>query len=204
MTQNIITDDIPSLIRDDNLALYFDPHLYWTTESADIFQKLQKEIVYIENSTVKIHGKTIPIPRKQAAYGDHGTKYSYTGTVIYAKPWIPTLEKIKSDIEMYLNCKFNFCLVNYYEDGSKYIGYHKDDERELVQYSSIVSVSFGEDRKFKFKSDDPKKDTIDLDLNSGSMCVIMYPTNQFWKHSIPKQAKITKPRINLTFRNIDL
>ncbi|HQV24075.1 MAG TPA: alpha-ketoglutarate-dependent dioxygenase AlkB, partial [Agitococcus sp.] len=36
----------------------------------------------------------------------------------------------------------------------------------------------------------------------GSLLIMQGQTQHFWQHSVPKQAKVLKPRINLTFRHI--
>lgn len=187
----------------NGLLLWIDKHFYNLKQSDDIYKKLIKEITYDEQSSVVIFGKTIQIPRKQSAYGNPGIKYSFSGIQVTSKPWLPILLKIKEDIEFLTDQKFNFCLVNYYENGTQYIGYHKDDERELGDSPSIVSLSFGQERKFYFKSDNKKLPIIKLSLNHGCLCWMINPTNKYWKHSVPKELKVMGARINLTFRWIN-
>lgn len=188
----------------NGLSVYVDKHFYTTIASDEIFQELNDCITYNEDAHVILYGKKILIPRKQTAYGDIGTKYSFSGVTVNAKQWIPVLLKIKEDIEYFTSQKFNFCLVNYYEDGSKNIGYHKDDEKDLGDNPSIVSLSFGAKRKFYFKSDNKDVPVVKLELNHGCLCWMVHPTNTFWKHSVPKEPKIKLPRINLTFRYINI
>jgi alkylated DNA repair dioxygenase AlkB len=187
----------------NGLFLYLDPEFYSKEKADEFFEILKKEIQYDKNSTVTIFGKKIPIPRKQTAYGDLGTTYSFSGTTVNAKPWHPVLLKIKSDIEFLTSKKFNFCLVNYYADGQNYIGYHKDDEKDLGSEPWIASISFGQERKFYFKSDNSLLPVVKTQLNHGCLCIMIHPTNVYWKHSVPKEAGIHKPRINLTFRWIE-
>jgi alkylated DNA repair dioxygenase AlkB len=40
----------------------------------------------------------------------------------------------------------------------------------------------------------------ELNLNSGNLVVMDGITQKYWKHAVPKQVKVTEPRINLTFR----
>jgi alkylated DNA repair dioxygenase AlkB len=187
---------------ENHFYVYVDKHFYPKDESDRIFQELEKEVAYNLNTFFTIYGKKIPIPRKQTAYGDPGTSYSFSNTTTNAKPWIPILQKIKNDIEYFTGKTFNFCLVNRYEDGNQYIGYHKDSEIDLVEEPSIVSLSFGATRKFYFKSDKKNVKVVKLDLNHGCLCWIIDPTNKTWKHSVPKEPKVKLPRINITFRHI--
>lgn len=197
----------PELISDlNNGFLVYKDDIFYNKNKADIlFQELIDEVVYDKNSYVFIYGKKIKIPRKQTAFGDPGTTYTFSGSTVKAKPWMPVILKIKKDIEEFTGRKFNFCLVNYYKDGNDYIGFHKDDEQDLVGSSWIVSVSFGEQRKFYFRSDNPSLPLKKMNLIHGSLCIMMPPTNDYWKHSVPKESsKIkSKPRINLTFRLIE-
>jgi len=187
---------------DNDLYVYIDKHFYSKQNSDKIFNRLEKEVVYNEGLFFEIYGNKIPIPRKQTAYGDPGTSYSFSNSITHAKPWIPLLLRMKKDVEFLVQEKFNFCLVNRYEDGKQYIGYHKDSEHDLAENPSIVSLSFGATRKFYFKSDKKDVNVAKFELNHGCMCWIIDPTNKNWKHSVPKELKVKGPRINITFRHI--
>ena len=67
----------------------------------------------------------------------------------------------------------------------------------------IGSLSLGTERKFSFRH---KRKSggypISIQLENGSLLVMKGTTQTFWQHSLPKTAKITAPRINLTFRTI--
>ena len=47
-----------------------------------------------------------------------------------------------------LDPRLNELLVNWYRDGSDYIGPHSDDERELVKGAGIYCISYGATRDF--------------------------------------------------------
>ena len=197
---------IPEMItdRNHNLCVLLDKSFYSIDDAAQLYKELVANVTYDKNSVVKIFGKSIPIPRKQTAYGDPGTTYTFSNVTVNAKPWIPIILKIKADVEYILGLQFNFCLVNKYDTGENYIGYHKDDEIDLGQNPAIASVSFGQERKFYFKSDDPNVPVTKLKLSSGTLCVMYDPTNKNYKHSVPKEVKVTGCRINLTFRHIQI
>jgi alkylated DNA repair dioxygenase AlkB len=190
----------------NGLFVCLDKNFYNKQIADEIYVRLKKEIIYDKNSVIRIFGKNIPIPRKQTAFGDPGTTYTFSGMTVKAKPWTSILNKIKSQVEIATGKKYNFCLVNYYENGNNYIGYHKDDEKDLGKNPSIASLSFGQERKFYFKSDNKSLPVVKTKLSHGSLCYMMHPTNIYWKHSVPKESvKIcSKPRINLTFRWIEI
>ncbi|XP_051923751.1 DNA oxidative demethylase ALKBH2 isoform X2 [Hippocampus zosterae] len=191
---------------DCDYALLFTQH-----EADHLFQKLEKEVVYStgDEAKVQVFGKVYDIPRKQATYGDTGLIYTYSGVSRLACPWTPTLEYIRDSVTKVTGHRFNFVLINRYEDGQDHIGEHRDDERELDPLSPIASVSFGAARDFVFRHRDARGkrssrriEPVKLVLSHGSLLLMNSPTNTFWYHSLPVRKKVLLPRINLTFRRI--
>lgn len=121
-------------IVDINLDLKLMRNFYDKNRSSEIFELLNKNIIYEENVVVSLYGKNFNIPRRQVAYGDAGLVYKYSGNASCANKWPFFLKRIKKDVEKQTKLKFNFCLVNCYENGEHYISYHKDDEKELGFY----------------------------------------------------------------------
>lgn len=200
----------------DNFNVYYCPNFLDKRKADKYFNILENELKYNskEESKVKIFGKEFYIPRSQVAYGDQGTHYSFAGTKVNAKSWddknilCTVLKNIKHKVEIFTGKKFNFVLINRYKDGNQYIGYHSDDEKELGKDPTIVGISLGAERDFMFK---PRKfipenisSNFEINLGHGSLVSMNPPTNDFWYHSVPKRAAITKPRISLTFRYINL
>lgn len=198
---------------EDNLFINYTKEFLTRTKADKLFNYLNQNLTYNseKDSMVMIRGKYIKIPRQQVAYGNINTYYEFAGNKVDARYWSDDecgllLEELRNDIELYTGKKFNFVLVNKYKDGNSYIGYHHDDERNLVPKSSIVGISLGSERDFMFKADEITQgnDTIKINLNHGSLVQINYPTNKFWKHSIPKRANVNSPRISLTFREMKI
>ena len=81
------------------------------------------------------------------------------------------------------------------------MGWHSDNEKEIIENSSIVSLSFGADRKFSFKNKKTKQ-TISLILENGSLLEMKENTQKNWLHALPKTKKTKNIRINLTFRQM--
>jgi alkylated DNA repair dioxygenase AlkB len=146
-------------------------------------------------------GKLITTKRKVAWVGDDGCAYTYSGVKKEPQAWTPELMLIKSKLEAIAQCKFNSCLLNLYHDGSEGMGWHSDDEPELVQTAPIASMSLGAARKFSFKHKTDKTNAS-LILENGSVLIMHAPTQTFWNHSLVKTARPVGPRINLTFRAI--
>ena len=85
-------------------------------------------------------------------------------------------------------------VLNRYEDGSDYMGWHRDDEAELS--GPVASVSLGARRRFLLRENDAPRSQR-LDLEHGSLLVFEGSLH----HSLPRCAR-SGPRLNLTFRCI--
>ena len=132
----------------------------------------------------------------------------------YPPRTIPScLDELRRSTEAATNCKFNFCLVNYYASGSDSISYHSDDEKFLGADPAIASFSLGARRDFLLKHKPPSDGSIatadtmpkpiKLPLASGDMILMRGTTQSKWLHSIPKRTGKNQEdggRINITFR----
>lgn len=197
-------------LKAENLDLDY-VKLYSKSKADDIFQELERTLEYNTGHLAKVQmfGKWIDIPRKQVAHGEAGLSYTFSGNTIPARPWSPALTKIRDLISSVTGFNFNFVLVNRYQDGSDYIGEHKDDEKDLAQDYPIASLTFGQPRDFYFKHQEArgknasrKIDIVKLVLEHGSLLLMNPPTNRYWYHALPKRMKLGNVRINLTFRKM--
>ncbi len=145
----------------------------------------------------RIFGKKVPAPRSLCWFGDKGVNYRYTGIDHICCGWPDWLNKLKGKIEKTTKKKFNFVLMNRYEDGLQYMGWHRDNERGWS--ADIASLSLGAERRFLL--DEPsreKKATINLEHGS----LICFDGSM--RHCLPKTKTDLGIRINLTFRSISL
>ena len=192
-----------NLLPFDGIANYYGPILA-SCEAQDYFEALLTTVPW-RNDEAVIYGKRIITARKVAWYGDSSFSYTYSGTTKIALRWTKELRTLKSRVEGKVGCLFNSCLCNLYHDGSEGMGWHSDDEKALGQNTAIGPLSLGAERRFSFrhkrKGHSP---SISIQLENGSLLVMKGTTQTFWQHSLPKTARIAKPRINLTFRNIVL
>lgn len=188
-----------NLLPKDGTVNYYGK--IFTEEQSEIYYvKLLKEINW-QHDVVKIFGKEITTKRKVAFLGDDGISYKYSGKNKIAENWLKFILEIKSTVEQISGEKFNACLLNYYHNGSVAMSWHSDNEKEILKHSAIASVSFGAERKFGFKHNFSKEE-ISLMLENGSLLIMKDETQIYWKHKLYTNAKITMPRINLTFRTI--
>ena len=81
------------------------------------------------------------------------------------------------------------------------MGWHSDDEKEIIENSTIASFSLGEIRTFKLKHKQTKQ-IKSFQLENGSLLLMRNETQKYWVHSLPKSKKIKNARLNITFRKI--
>lgn len=192
-------DRISNLLHKDGLVNYYRNVL--THSQANLYFDLLSQNIIWENDETVIFGKRIITKRKVAWYGDSDYTYTYSNTTKQALVWTKELSDLKQIVEEFTETKFNSCLLNLYHDGNEGIAWHSDDEKSLEKKSIIASLSFGAERKFSFKHKQTKE-TISVVLEHGSLLIMKDATQTNWLHSLPKSKKITRPRINLTFRTI--
>ena len=154
-----------------------------------------------ESDIIHMFGKRIITKRKVAWYGDQPYAYTYSKSTKTALPWTPDLQAIKDRVEVLTGHSYNSCLLNLYHDGSEGMGWHSDDEPELLRDGAIASVSFGAERKFVFKHKETKE-KVEVVLHSGSVLTMSGSCQRYWLHRLPPTKKVLTPRINLTFRTI--
>ncbi|MCH1925278.1 alpha-ketoglutarate-dependent dioxygenase AlkB [Shewanella sp. C32] len=154
-----------------------------------------------ERPTLTVFGKQHLIPREQAWFADAGCNYLYSGLMICAQPWPHYLSRLRQQLEREFNQPFNGVLVNHYRDGQDKMGWHSDDEPEMVAGSLVISLSIGAARDFDIRHKQrPERHRIPL--ASGDMLVMQPAMQQHWQHSLPQRKKIASDRLNLTFRQL--
>jgi alkylated DNA repair dioxygenase AlkB len=157
---------------------------------------------------IKIFGKECTTPRWFQVYGV--SNYTYSGSTFPTQPITPFLQRYldwanETDTSNDPH-KYNMVLVNWYGSGNDYIGWHRDDEKQIVPDSDVMTISFGGERKFKIKYDPVKKNETKLKIThdyitKNNSYLIMGGTFQSeFKHHIPKSKTMTEPRISITFR----
>lgn len=175
----------------------------FTNQEADSYFNCLIDTIEWENDQAIIYGKRIITKRKVAWYGDIDFEYTYSKITKRALPWTTDLLALKLLAEKTTGEKFNSCLLNLYHSGDEGMAWHSDAEKKLKKNGAIGSLSFGSERKFAFKHKETKE-TISLILEHGSLLVMKGSTQTNWLHRLPPTKLITKPRVNLTFRTIDL
>ncbi len=113
-----------------NLEIEYIRDCFNKNESDALFDTLKNNIEW-KQDFIKMFGKSHPIPRLTAWYGDEKKTYTYSGITMTPLPWTKELIEVKSKIEVYSKINFNSVLLNFYRSGSDSVSWHSDDEKEL-------------------------------------------------------------------------
>ena len=194
-------DNTSNLLPSGGIVNYYGK--LWSFQRAnEYFDSLMNTIEW-KNDQAIIYGKLILTKRKVAWYGDKDYEYTYSNTTKRALPWTKELLELKRIAEEKTGETFNSCLLNLYHSGEEGMAWHSDGEKDLKKNGAIGSLSFGAERKFAFKHKETKE-IVSVILEHGSLLVMKDTTQSNWLHRLPPTKRINKPRINLTFRTIDL
>jgi len=71
-----------------------------------------------ETEEFRIFGKKVLAPRSLCWFGDVGVNYRYTGIDHVCSGWPDWLDRLKGKIQKTTEVKFNFVLMNRYDDGT--------------------------------------------------------------------------------------
>lgn len=182
-----------------------------------LFSQLEKEIEYIPRGQLKFrapNGKDIALPRVKQFYGTYLPSGNYPtykyGADDYppVKKWTPTLKIIRDLLEKECSQNCNHLVLNRYEKGEDYIGYHRDKTKSLTPNSKVIVLSLGETRRMNvqklYKIDGKKrtKKIADINMIHGSLFELTLKTNENHKHRIEKTKEKKKVRLGLTFRSV--
>jgi alkylated DNA repair dioxygenase AlkB len=193
------TDIITNLLPNDGVSNYYG-RVFNQSECRHYFDRLLTTVDW-KNDEAIMFGKHIITKRKAAWYGDGDYAYTYSNTTKQALPWTPELLELKARVEKFTSETYNSCLLNLYHNGDEGMAYHSDDEQTLAKNSAIASISFGAERKFLFKHKKTNQ-SVSVVLENGSLLLMKGATQTNWLHRLPTTKKVTKARINLTFRTI--
>lgn len=209
--------DIPNAI----LKYYPD---FLLKEDADLYFDEYKDLPFTQGRVRGgLEARTtcfFAIPTGDPEPATEERKYWYAGKSNTPLEAPPSMILLRDQIEEVTGVRANACLVNYYADGSRNIGWHSDSETSLVPESTICSLSLGAVRRFDIApipidrlnptivgtmtpeqrqavTDAP---TLKINLAHGSLLTMGGTMQRFYKHTVPKQLTIKEPRVNLTFR----
>lgn len=184
-------------------TLYFAPAWLAMDEADALFAGLHAQVPW-EVHRIRMFGREVDSPRLSCWIGDPGATYTYSRTRFVPHPWPEILVGLRARVEAACGARFDSVLANLYRDGRDSMGWHSDDEPELGPAPVIASVSLGATRRFVMKHRADASKVLSLELPHGSLLVMAGNTQRFYRHALPRSARVVAPRINLTFRRVAL
>jgi alkylated DNA repair dioxygenase AlkB len=198
------------------------------TAMADQMQNKLADIPLDEWDTAMFMNKRVP--RLQMWFAPPGQTYRFSGTTYRARSyteWMTQMQRtLNTEVQKHLPGHFvantSSALALRYADENDSISPHSDDEKILGRYPTIISLSAGATREFRWTrmtecvrerqckkmgisfTPNPKRkpDTIKIPLSHGTVVVMAGATQDFWHHSVPKTQNDVGCRFNMTFRPI--
>jgi alkylated DNA repair dioxygenase AlkB len=161
-----------------------------------------RETIPWEQPLITLYGQQHQTPRLLYFVGDAGLAYQYSGIRHATAPWPKPLSQLRDRLLAETGYDFNCALLNYYRDGDDRMGYHSDDEPELGDSPCIASISVGAERDFCLKPKSGETKMQKINLASGSLLIMLPPTQRYWQHALPVRKGVTQERINITFRKL--
>ena len=195
------TEKVTNILPFDGVSNYHG--IVLNKQQCSFFYTNLLETIQWKNDEAIIFGKRIITKRKVAWYGESEFSYTYSKVTKKAHIFTKELLELKELVEKESAETYNSCLLNLYHSGDEGMAYHSDGEKMLKKNGAIASLSLGAERKFSFKHKENKQ-RVDIILENGSLLVMKEGTQTNWLHRLPPTKKVNSPRINLTFRTIEL
>ncbi|MFB9885428.1 alpha-ketoglutarate-dependent dioxygenase AlkB family protein [Balneatrix alpica] len=179
----------------------YQPGFLSPVQSQTLLKALLQAPIWNQPS-IQVFGHWHPIPRLQAWMGD--VHYRYAGLTLPPTPWHPQVQQLREHLSTHLQQPFNSVLLNLYRSGQDKMGWHADDEPELDRTAAIASISLGAMRAFHLRHQGHSRSHSKIWLEDGSLLIMRPGSQQHWQHALPASRRCQAPRINLTFRHINI
>lgn len=167
-----------------------------------------------EQGQIKLMGQTVETPRWQQPYGKpyrfSGMDHAALAVPAAVQPYMDWANTLREYLAPFGgDARFNMVLLNWYQDGAHYIGWHADDESDMRKNARgetvVLSVSLGQARHFALKPKEGQRgDRLKLEMRDGCVLVMGGRCQSTHKHSVPrvqgKKGAALQRRINMTFR----
>ena len=182
--------------------LEFIPAWISPEEADDLFSCLLERLA-LRHESIVIAGRTVLQPRLTLWMGDPEAAYRYSGRTFVPVAWDDRVLELRSRVEQTAGVLFNSVLLNLYRNGLDSMSYHADDEPELGPRPTIASVSLGATRRFLLKPRRKRSGpSREFALTNGSLLIMRGAIQKDFVHGVPKEPKVSGPRLNLTFRQV--
>jgi alkylated DNA repair dioxygenase AlkB len=198
--ETICSDDrrIETICSVDSQPVAVQCELAYTDFLPDIFKYFSADS--LEKSTEFTH---VMSNRKAVYYGKY--PYSY-GNNTHSPQDIsnnPYLEKLLCYVDIvFPHLEFNSIMIHQYKDGNDYMPHHSDDEEEIADNSTILTISLGGSRLFEFNDKSSGLTAESVELTHGSCLLMSKNSQKNFTHSVPK-CESARKRLSVTLRLIN-
>lgn len=188
----------------DSSVLAYVQHLpaWLPAAQADALMHALLTQVPWETHRIRMFGRWLDSPRLSCWMGDAEAHYRYSGADFAPHPWAPAVQELRERLQLVCDGRFNSVLLNRYRDGRDSMGWHSDDEPELGATPLIASLSLGASRRFLLRRRDDPAQKAEYLLGHGDLLLMRGHCQRDYQHALPKTARVSGERINLTFRQI--
>ncbi|MCP9888024.1 alpha-ketoglutarate-dependent dioxygenase AlkB [Cyanobium sp. ATX 6A2] len=196
-----------------------------TPERAETLERQLAAEVPWKQEAITLYGRRHPLPRLTCWMADPGCGYRYSGLENVPEPWSSAAAQLRQELEALCGWRFNSLLLNRYRHGRDAMGWHADDEPELDPAAPIASLSLGTSRDFRLRPrTSPRRPPalpppegyptasdhtaaspctpFNLALAHGDLLLMEPPSQLWWQHAVPRQLRVQRQRLNLTFRMV--
>lgn len=119
-----------------------------------------------------------------------------------AAPFPAVLQTIRERVEPLTGVTIQRIGLNFYRDERDSVAWHNDRIAEYGTAPTIALVSFGATRRMllRTKASAPRRRSLQIDLEPGSLLLMQGASQLYWEHSIPKERRPLGPRISVALR----
>lgn len=181
-------------------ALEYIPKYLSEPVADDLLHHCRTELPWQEE-LVQMFGKIHVAPRLSCAIADKGCVYRYRDSQMRPIEFTKSINDLREQLTKTLRVQFNYVLATIYRSGTDYVGWHADDERDLIPGVVIANVSLGATRMFRVKSRDASL-VQDIPTEHGSLLLMHGHLQRETKHMLVKTRKVVSERIVLSFRQV--
>lgn len=170
------------------------PKFYNKNESNILFNQLTNEIKD-SNINSKNNIQQRKVFRKRTVFYTNDESIG-NGNGKYNKCFSLTVSKICNDLTNYFDCKLLHTVMNYYENGEKYMPFHRDGEIANDPMTITIGLSIGNTRNLSFLHEKTETE-FDIPQRTGDVFAFTSVVNNKFKHGIRKDRKSIGPRFSV-------
>lgn len=131
-----------------------------------------------------------------------GLSFYYSGKEMTARPFSPTVDRVREVLLERTGVDYDGCLVNYYEHGKAGMRYHSDPDQGVLWTTDTAVVSVGDTRQFCLRRTDDFDARHVFYVTGGDVVVMRDHCQRDYQHCIrvENEADDAGPRFSLVYK----